>query len=185
MGIPILPPDFGDNCIAVFPPGQTPQFVYASFMDIVEGGQWWPPDPPPPNGIHRLQQIGPGAPCKYVKIDFPFFYEFSLLALPINQCAISFAGEINPFFQTPGKPNATYHFDNSVIIDGNWHYFGGHCQIAFVPPSPSPSLTDLAESFGLTTRDGVKADFWPVDDDFTTRLVCHRVPTNCLIKQAN
>jgi len=185
MGIPIIPPVFGDDCLAVFPAGETPQVVWSSFSEIKKGNLWAPGDPPPPNGIHELVQIGPGQPCKYAKIDFPFFYQFSLTSIPIQQCAISFAGQPNPFFLTAPKPNATYHFTNGNQNPIGFHYYSGFCQVAFVPPSPSPSLTDLAQLFGLGTADAVKADFWPVTPDFTTRLVSHQIPTNCLIKQEN
>ena len=50
-------PDIGNNCLACFPAGKAPQFVYMSFVGIEKGAAWVPGDPEPPNSTYQLHQI--------------------------------------------------------------------------------------------------------------------------------
>lgn len=63
LKIPPVPDDFGigDDCLACHPAGQTPNYVFITFVDITP----CPGEPNIPNGYTFICKQSPIAPCEY------------------------------------------------------------------------------------------------------------------------
>lgn len=182
MGIPIDPPIYGDDCLACFAAGETPEYMWLMFSDVLLGDDWQSGDPPAPHGPKLLQQGG--NPCLWFLNDPPFYYQFVINVGPFH-ISSSFAGGAAQWFADTWPGGCLYKGDNQLNQPIAHHYYGGSAQVAFGPPGPSPSFTDVAALFGLTPDDELKFNYSHDSPYWTPQIISHKIPTNILVKKQN
>lgn len=181
MGIPWPPDGFGLNCLSCFAPGQTPPFVFVTFEAIEIGDKWRPGDPPPPNGTFQLDQHLLNG-CHYGAFTPTAFLFFSMEG-DLGHITIEAFGI--PQFISDNGGVCHWFGGNQLQNPALSHWTRGYAQIAFTGPGSSPSMGDTADEFGFTRDHEPKFDFWPVNPDYTTRIVSRRIPSNIKIKRSN
>ena len=177
MGIP-PEEEFGNNCIACFPTGQTPKYRYASFSDIQKGDLWASPMLSPPNTTFKLQQ---GMSCIWSgfldgwTVNLAYAFGESLLTVDDSGGRYGFESSI--------VVPCAIGFSNSAISPVGEHYYGGTARITEVASKMLNSLTEVAELINFDYSGEARAEFYPVTDtEWTTRFAEIRESTNIYIQ---
>lgn len=158
MGIPILPPEYGNDCFC-FDAGKTPKYVYASFMSIIKGGQWIPGDPGPPNSIFKLTQTV-GNACEWRAISGPWSLMFQMAAADTHLFCV--LGMLAGFNSSAGAACKT-SFANFYAACFGHKYCLGFGQAAWVTEDGIASLSDIAVDTGVLIAQETMSEFWPID----------------------
>jgi len=161
MGIIPVPNEWGNNCSACFPVGETPKRLKCFFSGIERGDNWLPAAGKPPNGYHDLLQSD-GNPCTW-NDDPPTWpsitYTVSAVASFLSCRTTMFA---TAFISNPGSGCKRGFSNNFKTPVGNIFY-GGYAavitpfnmaaMIAKVTPlaDPDPRM----EFFPISSSQGV------------------------------
>lgn len=180
MGIPLDPPEYGNDCLACFPAGKTPKYVYATFTNIIGGDEYVPGiSPIPPNGTYKMEQAN-GCSWEYEDANVICEYRASIVGISgieleqkVAAC-IAFGAEDDP---------CTYAFeqdDNPVGLI----YCAGEVQVAFVENPGNPyALRTIADLISLPLDSCVLAEFWPLTRyTWVPMFASHRWPTKIHLK---
>lgn len=126
MGVP-PPPDPGDDCLACWPAGETPEKVYVHFTGIKIGATWVPGLGEPPNQVWTLLQA---APCSWGLVFDPyiFLYRASPFACRIL-CQI--APFRDPFLSGP-LAICTRFATNTIVAPAGVAFYGGQAFVTWV-----------------------------------------------------
>lgn len=180
MGIPLDPPDDkGLDCGMLFPAGQTPDTMYASFGGIALGDDWIPGLPGTPNGVWALPQV---LACKW-EFENP---TWKITYEPGNPFGIVLEAELKPgvlyfFNQNPIFP--PYRFVNENIWPQFNIYYGGSAQIMFIADPPDASFQEIADLVSVPKESDTMVEFWPYNaQDVMVRFANQRYSINVLTK---
>lgn len=158
--LPDDPPEWGDDLLYVFPPGQTPKYIYATFFDITRRpttpyeGQY--------NATFQLVQL-PGDPSTYQytspaqMITLTFFSTYTTLYF-------EFAASYGVFWQTNPKTGAFYFTSQYVYDPPATAYYGGKCRLSWIPPGEI-SIQEAANLFGIEPSPTMRAQAFPDTED--------------------
>ena len=164
MGIRINEFDYGNDCGLCYPIGLTPQFIMASFTGIQQGSLFNPAiHDPPPNRIFKLTQ-GIFTPCAWGLIDATYNISFTIQLNNTEMRLYNNLGVIF-FFEALILPTCSVAFASDFAAPAGKIYYGGRCQLAWVPPGGNVSLRDAVENMGIDPDDDIWVDWYPLNSD--------------------
>lgn len=187
MGIQTDEIEYGNDC-GCFPAGETPKYVFASFLGIeacppVVGWQ----NPAPPNSIYALQQSAV-SPCVWAGTHGAYSIQWSIDPVGIAHLGI---GLIPPhaamvLFEGNGTGGCDRYF-TSTIVPGDCDFFirchGGTGMIWFTNNPPVPGIKTVMDLINMEVDEHTKTDFYPISADKTLlKLARRKDATNILIE---
>lgn len=162
--MPDEPIEYGDDCLACWPEGETPKHVYARFSNIVKC-----PDKnghvcliPPNDRMFRLTQ-DPGAAChfKYIGDVWEIFYWAKLPVDPLSRLNLGDKGGWTYFWDTePSCAPEGFVFHNTLLVCGLFQC--GKTGIAVV--TWSPQATKLLSDINMQKANDLFMELRPRDD---------------------
>lgn len=167
--VPPLPPDFGvgDNCLACWSTGKTPNYVFIRFWDISP----CPGEAPPPNGYPFI--------CKQFEHDacqFDGTLEFGGKTWIVFFHALY--GQLYLYLDEPGYPYYFYADGDACALDfvnqldpcPNFAGEGGRAHITIYT---DPILIALTTSYGFCTVPGILYDSFDVTSPNAVYHIAH------------
>lgn len=153
MGNIVFPDEFGNDCLACFPPGKTPLKMVCSTTGIKAGNLWVPIDGAPANGTWHLQQI---APCWYINTFGPYDISF---VIDVPGSSLHLTGNLlRDHFNGWNAASCKYWFSNLLDTPVGNHFYGGQAQVVFVPLGASPSVAHIMELINMERDTKTKCD---------------------------
>ncbi len=158
--MPDVPIEYGDDCLAGWPPSETPKYVYARFSKIEKC-----PDPmliPPNDQVFKLTQ-DEFNPCDWFYQGSVWRVEFQVAADPDFVWLWLMDPETNiPYFEeTPAGPPIEGHvFHNEIIACDAFH--GGKNGIAVV--TWTPQATDILKLINMEKAADLFMELRPRED---------------------
>jgi hypothetical protein len=176
MGTPVEPIEPGLDCLLCFILGKTPSKIQVIFEGI-EACPGWPVNPPNGTLFNLIQN--PSNPCSWFTDPYTDFYvsfeiteSYSLLVC--THVTEPGGGVFNGVINTPCQ----YSFVNGYNCT-NGDFTGGTGRV-LIQPDNIPY--QLANDYGMTTRDGMLFDRLPCGIDHQViKLCCRSDKTNVLI----
>lgn len=174
--IEINPADYefaAGDCLACFPAGETPKFLYACMAGIERGDLWVAGvDPPAPNGAFKMTWQGA---CIWGDVHNGITFAYGA-APGFSELDITDLAHF--YFVSVHEPICTTHFTNSVIVPAGNKYYGGWGFLTQIEPAGLFSESDLAESVGLEPGPDLLASIWPKDTEEAVHVIYERNSRN-------
>lgn len=158
------PIEYGDNCLACFASGETPEFVYVRFslVEICPGAL----DPncitPPNDRLFKLAQVD-GFPCQYRYDTDPWhvFWNFSVAGPPLSAIQLRDWTESIYFAATPAEclaEGTVIHNDVGGCVPHDC-VTGGIAVVTW-----SPQATALLEGMNIIKGYDLFMELFPLED---------------------
>jgi len=165
MGLPLPEPEYGNDCLACWPPGETPKFVLMMITGAV-GCPFGPPPFDPANSAWILPQTNP---CEWllsvgvyglsIERDYPGGFT---LFTQVN------TGR-RTFYSAPADPCASGGDNMQICTYPFFTGTDGSCFVDFLPWPATPRM--LCDDYGLLPSEDTFTDPYIIETEPPTTVV--------------
>lgn len=180
MGIPAVPVEYGDDCLACYPAGKTPLKIWASVTGIKPGelepvGGWHCP-----NGFFLLTQ-DEILPCKWSCESWPEICQLTL-DTPWATFGLQDKNGQQAFYKQYFQACA-WDFENAIDIWDDNFYYGGNCSLKACLDDEDTDLISVMKLLNIEPSAKLLCEFFPISDSQGIFKYCRKSDkTNISVK---
>jgi len=165
MGMTPLPPDppeWGIDIPGIFPPGQTPKYIYANFWGITRRAGT--EDEGDYNGTFKLTQH-PVITNSYTYTTGPQIIGV-IFSSEWTRIDFMTASTVTIFWQVVYAPGVTFFTNNLTADPPVSNYYGGKCVLSWIHGGDE-SIEDAGEQFGIELSNDLYGQAFPNSEEYT------------------